>query len=56
SYNTAATCPSSGVQYFSYLGSNRPNSYVYAYDESSGTALFSCPSSNQADYTVAFCP
>ncbi|KAH8985625.1 thaumatin-like protein [Lactarius hatsudake] len=56
SYNTAATCPSSGVPYFSYFKSNRPNTYVYAYDESSGTALFSCPSSNQADYTVAFCP
>jgi hypothetical protein len=29
---------------------------VYAYDESSGTALFTCPSSEQADYTVTVCP
>ncbi|KAI9461241.1 Osmotin thaumatin-like protein [Lactarius psammicola] len=56
SYNTAATCPSSGVQYYSYFKSNCPNTYVYAYDESSGTSLFSCPSSNRADYTITFCP
>lgn len=55
-YNTAATCPSSGVQYYSYFKSNCPDTYVYAYDESSGTALFSCASSNQADYTITFCP
>ncbi|KAH9166779.1 Osmotin thaumatin-like protein [Lactarius sanguifluus] len=64
SYNTAATCPSSGVQYFSYFSEIKSPKYVrvcvYAYDESSSTALFSCPSlgpsSNQADYTVVFCP
>ena len=73
-YDTAATCPSSGVQYYSYFSefssasltyvikfdgiseSTCPDTYVYAYDESSGTALFSCAASKQADYTITFCP
>ncbi|KAI9056419.1 Osmotin thaumatin-like protein [Trametes sanguinea] len=55
-HNTAATCPPSGVEYYSYFKSNCPNSYVYAYDESSGTALWTCAGSNQADYTITFCP
>ena len=33
-----------------------PNSYAYAYDESSGTALWTCNSGLNADYTVTFCP
>ncbi|KAI0268641.1 Osmotin thaumatin-like protein [Gloeopeniophorella convolvens] len=56
SHGTAATCPPSGVEFYSYFKSNCPNTYVYAYDESSGTALFTCPSSAQADYTITFCP
>ncbi|KAF9513080.1 hypothetical protein BS47DRAFT_1344596 [Hydnum rufescens UP504] len=56
SYNTAATCPSSGVPSYQYFKSNCPNSYVYAYDESSGTALWTCPSSSNSDYTITFCP
>ena len=32
------------------------NSYAYAYDESSKTALFTCPSGKKADYTITFCP
>jgi len=48
SYNTAATCPSSE--------DNCPNSYVYAYDESSGTALWTCDSGLNADFTITFCP
>ncbi|KAK2460750.1 hypothetical protein APHAL10511_007220 [Amanita phalloides] len=55
-YNIPATCPSSGVQYYSYFKNNCPNSYAYPYDESSGTALWSCPSSSYATYTVTFCP
>jgi len=55
-YDTPATCPSSGVQYYSYFKSNCPNSYAYAYDESSGTALWTCASDLNADYTVTFCP
>ena len=35
---------------------NCPNSYCYAYDESSGTALWTCASDLAADYTVTFCP
>ncbi|KAK2462131.1 hypothetical protein APHAL10511_005829 [Amanita phalloides] len=56
SHNTAATCPPSGVQYYSYFKNNCRNSYVYAYDESSGTALWTCPSSKGSVYTVTFCP
>ncbi|KAG8791937.1 hypothetical protein FRC12_007774 [Ceratobasidium sp. 428] len=56
SHNTPATCPPSGVQYYSYFKNACPNSYVYAYDESSGTALWTCPASKKADYTLTFCP
>ncbi|CDO70879.1 hypothetical protein BN946_scf184804.g11 [Trametes cinnabarina] len=67
-HNTPATCPPSGVQYYSYFSAyplpertafgedNCPNSYAYAYDESSGTALWTCDSSLAADYTITFCP
>ncbi|KZT71834.1 Osmotin, thaumatin-like protein [Daedalea quercina L-15889] len=55
-YDTAATCPSSGVEYYSYFKDNCPNSYCYAYDESSGTALWECASDLAADYTITFCP
>ncbi|KAI0661525.1 Osmotin thaumatin-like protein [Cubamyces menziesii] len=55
-HNTPATCPSSGVEYYSYFKDNCPNSYAYAYDESSGTALWTCDSSLAADYTITFCP
>ncbi|TEB32623.1 thaumatin-like protein [Coprinellus micaceus] len=54
--NTPATCPPSGVQFYDYFKSNCPNSYAYAYDESSGNALFKCASSKRADYTITFCP
>ncbi|KAI0059940.1 Osmotin, thaumatin-like protein [Artomyces pyxidatus] len=56
SHDTAATCPSSGVQFYSYFKQNCPNSYSYAFDESSGTALWTCNSGLGADYTVTFCP
>ncbi|EPQ51357.1 thaumatin-like protein [Gloeophyllum trabeum ATCC 11539] len=56
SHNTADTCPPSGVQYYDYFKSSCPNSYVYAYDESSGTALWTCDSSKKPDYTLTFCP
>jgi len=54
SHNTPATCPNSGVPHYSYFKSGCPNSYVYAYDESSGTALWTCNA--KPDYTVTFCP
>jgi len=47
---------STGVAYYSYFKSKCPNSYVYAYDESSKTALFTCPSGSKPDYTLTFCP
>jgi hypothetical protein len=56
SHGTSATCPSSGVQSYSYFKSNCPNSYVYAYDESSGTALWTCDSGLKSDYKLTFCP
>jgi hypothetical protein len=40
----------------SYFKSNCPNAYAYAYDESSESALFTCTSTLEADYTVTFCP
>ncbi len=36
--------------------SNCPNSYAYAFDESSGTALWTCDAASAADYTITFCP
>ncbi|EJD04867.1 thaumatin-like protein [Fomitiporia mediterranea MF3/22] len=56
SHDTAATCPSSGVQFYTYFKDGCPNAYAYAYDESSGTALWTCNSTLAADYTVTFCP
>ncbi|KAJ7782572.1 thaumatin [Mycena maculata] len=56
SHNVPATCPPSGVQYYSYFKQPCPDSYAYAYDESSGTALWTCAANLAADYTVTFCP
>ena len=42
--------------YFVDIEGNCPNSYAYAFDESSGTALWTCDSGALADYTVIFCP
>ena len=76
SFNLAATCPPSGVQFYDYFSEstaeyccvgfsndlttcaegNCPNSYAYAFDESSGTALWTCDSALNADYTLTFCP
>ncbi|KAL1753426.1 thaumatin [Schizophyllum commune] len=55
-FDKPETCPSSGVQYYDYFKDGCPNSYAYAYDESSGTALWTCTGSKNADYTVTFCP
>ncbi|TRM64408.1 thaumatin [Schizophyllum amplum] len=56
SHNTADTCPPEGVQYYDYFKDGCNDSYVYAYDESSESALWTCPDSNAADYTLTFCP
>ncbi|KIO23324.1 hypothetical protein M407DRAFT_78180, partial [Tulasnella calospora MUT 4182] len=49
SYSTPQTCPPTGVPNYQYFKSSCPNSHVYAHDESSGTALFPCPSSKNAN-------
>ncbi|GAA6057529.1 hypothetical protein JCM3770_000569 [Rhodotorula araucariae] len=54
SHSTPETCPSSGVKYYSWWKQACPIAYAYAYDESSGTALFTC--TKQADWTITFCP
>ncbi|OBZ76845.1 Pathogenesis-related protein 5 [Grifola frondosa] len=56
SHSTAATCPSSGVAFYSFFKGNCPDAYAYAFDESSGTALWTCDSGLNADYTLTFCP
>ncbi|KAJ7624601.1 thaumatin-like protein [Roridomyces roridus] len=55
-HDTAATCPPSGVEDYSYFKNACPNAYAYAYDESSESALWTCLASKQAQYTVTFCP
>lgn len=47
---------SAGVAYYHYFKDHCRNSYAYAYDESSGTALWTCDSKKKADYTLTFCP
>ncbi|KDQ20877.1 hypothetical protein BOTBODRAFT_169585 [Botryobasidium botryosum FD-172 SS1] len=56
SHSTPQTCPPSGVPNYNYFKKNCPRSYVYAYDESSGTALFTCDARKKANYTLTFCP
>ncbi|KIK57583.1 hypothetical protein GYMLUDRAFT_98652 [Collybiopsis luxurians FD-317 M1] len=56
SHDTAETCPSSGVPEYEFFKNNCPDAYAYAYDEDSGTALFTCDTSLSADYTLTFCP
>ncbi|BGP46892.1 hypothetical protein JCM10450v2_002743 [Rhodotorula kratochvilovae] len=53
-HSTPDVCPSSGVKYYSWWKEACPIAYAYAYDESSGTALFTC--TKQADWTITFCP
>ncbi|PFH53478.1 hypothetical protein AMATHDRAFT_45363 [Amanita thiersii Skay4041] len=44
------------MSFFGYFKGNCPNSYAYAFDESSGTALWTCDAGRRASYTVTFCP
>ncbi|KAJ7075518.1 thaumatin-like protein [Mycena belliarum] len=55
-HDTPATCPNSGVRNYGYFKNNCPNAYAYAYDESSGTALWTCPKNKRVGYTITFCP
>ncbi|KAF6752449.1 thaumatin [Ephemerocybe angulata] len=56
SHSTAKTCPNNGVKYCNYIKNACPNSYVHAYDEPSGRALFTCPTGRRTDYSITFCP
>ncbi|KAH7108524.1 Osmotin, thaumatin-like protein [Auriculariales sp. MPI-PUGE-AT-0066] len=57
SHATPDTCPPSGITYYDHFKSGCPNSYVYAYDESSGTALWTCDAKDRKPaYTLTFCP
>ena len=38
------------------LENNCPNAYAYAFDEGSGTALWTCNSTLGSDYRLTFCP
>ncbi|GAA5934860.1 hypothetical protein JCM3775_001659 [Rhodotorula graminis] len=51
---TPETCPTSGVKYYDWWKKACPIAYAYAYDEASGTALFTC--SKQVDWIITFCP
>jgi len=53
-FDTPQTCPSSGVEFYSYFKNACPTAYAYAYDDL--TSLFTCPASKGASYTITFCP
>ncbi|TFK96477.1 thaumatin-like protein [Pterulicium gracile] len=55
-YNRPQTCPVSGVQHYSYFKNGCRDAYAYAYDESSESALWTCPTRLKADFTITFCP
>ncbi|BGP14801.1 hypothetical protein JCM10213v2_002756 [Rhodosporidiobolus nylandii] len=48
-------CPSSNIPNYSWWKNQCPIAYAYAYDESSGTALFTC-TGGTANYQITFCP
>ncbi|KAJ3575510.1 hypothetical protein NP233_g1048 [Leucocoprinus birnbaumii] len=56
SHNTPETCPPGNVQFYDYFKGACKDSYAYAYDESSGTALWTCDSGLKTDFTLTFCP
>ncbi|KAF7342100.1 hypothetical protein MVEN_01797300 [Mycena venus] len=55
-HGTQATCPASGVRNYAYFKNNCPDAYAFAYDEPSGTALWTCSTRLNAAYTITFCP
>ncbi|KAF8209572.1 thaumatin-like protein [Mycena galopus ATCC 62051] len=55
-HNTPKTCPASGVRNYHYFKDHCPKAYAFAYDEPSGTALWTCPTNKHAAYTITFCP
>ncbi|KAG9008128.1 hypothetical protein FRB94_013685 [Tulasnella sp. JGI-2019a] len=55
-FSTPETCPFTGVPNYNYFKKSCPNSYVFAYDEHSTTALWTCSAAKAAYFTVTFCP
>ncbi|KAJ7042308.1 thaumatin [Mycena alexandri] len=55
-HDTPATCPPTGVTNFAYFKDNCPDSIAYLVITTGNTALWTCPSSNKAAYTVTFYP
>ncbi|GAA5832037.1 hypothetical protein JCM11251_002796 [Rhodosporidiobolus azoricus] len=55
-YATPDKCPAAGIPHYDLFKKNCPTSYAYAYDESSQSALYTCPKDKKADYTITFCP
>ncbi|GAA6027981.1 hypothetical protein JCM8097_001813 [Rhodosporidiobolus ruineniae] len=53
-HDTAATCPESGIPDYDWFKKGCPFAYAYAYDEHSGTALWTCDGG--PSYVVTFCP
>lgn len=41
-FETPDKCPPNKIDYYDYFKSRCPRAYAYAYDEGSGTALFTC--------------
>lgn len=58
SHADRGNCPSSGVKYYDYFKKACPNSYAYAFDEDSGTAMYGCDTNAEGvpDYSIVFCP
>ncbi|RXK37399.1 hypothetical protein M231_05299 [Tremella mesenterica] len=56
-FGTPDHCKADCVDYYHLFKDNCPNSYAFAYDEASGTALWTCPApvGSEPDYTVTFC-
>ncbi|KIY68415.1 Osmotin, thaumatin-like protein [Cylindrobasidium torrendii FP15055 ss-10] len=55
-HSTPETCPSSGVDHYGFFKKSCPDSVAYAFDQTSGTALWTCNSKHGANYTITFCP
>ncbi|GAA5904454.1 hypothetical protein JCM6882_008913 [Rhodosporidiobolus microsporus] len=51
---TPDTCPSSAIPNYPWWKKSCPIAYAFAYDEASGTALFTC--TKRVDWTITFCP
>lgn len=53
-FGTPQTCLPDNVDHYKFFKDRCPDSYAYAYDDSSG--LKSCPLESETDFIVTFCP